>query len=41
MPYRTLDKDRIIATAALLEKRIGERLAYWRTLFEGSQGAGK
>jgi hypothetical protein len=25
MPYRTLDKDRIIATAALLEKRIGER----------------
>jgi len=25
MPYRTLDKDRIIATATLLEKRIGER----------------
>jgi hypothetical protein len=25
MPYRTLDKDRIIATATLLEKRVGER----------------
>ncbi|GAB4352538.1 MAG: hypothetical protein Kow0026_10120 [Oricola sp.] len=25
MPYRTLDKDRIIATASRLEKRIGER----------------
>lgn len=27
MPYRTLDKDRIIATATLLEKRVGERFA--------------
>jgi hypothetical protein len=25
MPYRTLDKDRITATATLLERRIGER----------------
>lgn len=25
MPYRTLDKDRIAATATLLERRIGER----------------
>ena len=25
MAYRTLDKDRIAATAALLERRIGER----------------